>query len=97
MRDMSFIKDCKIGKFNIGDKVRIVALDGATKREAKTLGMLTGVDVSVGSVGYVVDDDIVPYVNFSNNITSQLTLDEHAKYMHMLLAINEKYLELVEE
>ena len=94
---MSFIKDCKIGKFNIGDKVKIVALDGATKREAKTMGTLAGVDISVGSVGYIVDDDIVPYVNFSNNITTQLTLEEHAKYRHGILAIDENCLELVEE
>ena len=94
---MSFIKDFKIGKFNIGDKVKIVALDEATKKEARAIGKLAGVDISVGSVGYIIDDDIVPYVNFSNNITTQLTLQEHAKYRHGILAIDENCLELVEE
>lgn len=94
---MSFIKDCKIGKFNIGDKVRIVTLDGATKKEARAMGKLAGVNISIGSVGYVIDDDIVPYVNFSNNITTQLTLEEHAKNRHGILAIDENCLELVEE
>ena len=94
---MSFIKDCKIGKFTIGDKVRIIALDGATKKEARAMGKLAGVDISVGSVGYIVDDDIVPYVNFSNNITTQLTLEEHAKCRHGILAIDENCLELLEE
>lgn len=94
---MSFIKDCKIGKFNIGDKVRIVTLDGATKKEARAMGKLAGVNISIGSVGYIIDDDIVPYVNFSNNITTQLTLQEHAKYRHGILAIDENCLELVEE
>ena len=51
---MSFIKDCKIGKFNIGDKVRIVTLDGTTKKEARAMGKLAGVNISVGSVGYIV-------------------------------------------
>ena len=94
---MSFIKDCKIGKFNIGDKVRIVTLDGATKREARAMGKLAGVNISIGSVGYVIDDDIVPYVNFSNNITTQLTLEEHGKYRHGILAIDEDCLELVKD
>lgn len=94
---MSFIKDCKIGKFNIGDKVRIVTLDGATKKEARAMGKLAGVNISIGSVGYVIDNDIVPYVNFSNNITTQLTLEEHAKNRHGILAIDENCLELVED
>ena len=94
---MSFIKDCKIGKFNIGDKVKIVTLDGATKKEARAMGKLAGVNISIGSVGHIIDDDIVPYVNFSNNITTQLTLQEHAKYRHGILAIDENCLELVEE
>ena len=61
------------------------------------MGTLAGVDISVGSVGYIIDDDIVPYVNFSNNITTQLTLEEHAKNRHGILAIDENCLELVEE